>query len=165
MPWIEYTALAVTTAIFIIGLLCSILPVIPANVVVWLGILIHWLWMSDASVSTQAILITAAITLFSLVADLLFGYWGARKFGASWKGAVGALIGACVGLFLPPPLLWLIVGPIIGAVVGELVAGRTWKEGSRAGFGTILGSIVAFAVKFGLSLCVIAIFYIDLFTQ
>lgn len=163
MTWIEYTALATSSLIFIIGLLSSVLPVIPGNVIVWSGILIHKLWMTDASVSWKLVWITGGITLFSLLADLAFGYWGAKRFGASWKGAVGALVGACIGLFLPPPILWLILGPIIGAIVGELIAGRSFRDGGKAGFGTILGSVLSFGVKLGLSACVILLFYIDLF--
>lgn len=87
---------------------------------------------------------------------------GRKKFGATWKGAVGALLGALVGFFLPPPLFWLIAGPILGAIVGELLAGRTWKAGSKAGFGTLLGGILAFALKFGLSVCIVVLFYLSL---
>ena len=90
------------------------------------------------------------------------GVWGARKFGASWKGAVGAFLGAFIGFFLPPPLLWLILGPIVGAIIGELCAGRTLQAGSKAGLCAIIGSIIAFALKFGFCLLVVALFYLDL---
>ncbi|WP_269524668.1 DUF456 domain-containing protein [Coraliomargarita parva] len=162
MTWIEYTALGVSLLIFLIGLASAVLPIVPGNAVVWMGVVVHKLWMGEASVSWKIVILTGLVTLFSLLVDLLLGYWGARKFGASWKGALGALIGAAVALFIPPPLLWLIIGPIIGAVVGELAAGRNWRAGSKAGFGTILGSVLAFGVKFGLSLFVIGLFLLDL---
>ena len=50
-----------------------------------------------------------------------------------------------------------------GAILGELYAGRTWQDGSRAGLGTIVGGAVAFAFKFGLSICVVGIFLLGLF--
>ena len=78
--------------------------------------------MGDASVGWGTVALTGVLTLIGLLGDLALGYWGARRFGASWKGAVGALLGALIGSF--PPLLWLIAGPIIGAVLGALVAGR-----------------------------------------
>jgi uncharacterized protein YqgC (DUF456 family) len=163
MTWVEYTALGVTALIFLVGLATSLLPVMPGNFIVWAGVIVHKLWMGDASVSWKIVILTGALTLIGQVGDLLFGIWGARKFGASWNGAVGALLGAFAGFFIPPPLFWLIAGPIIGAVVGEVYAGRTWKDGSRAGLGTIIGGAVAFATKFGLSICVVALFYLDLF--
>jgi len=162
MTWIEYTALGLTSLIFMIGLATSLLPVVPGSLIVWSGIIIHKLWMDDASVTWKIVILTGVITLIGQIADFVMGVWGARKFGASWKGALGAFIGAFVGFFLPPPLLWLILGPVIGAVIGELCAGRTFKAGSKAGVGTIVGGLLAFALKFGLSVCVVALFYIDL---
>ncbi|MGB0257326.1 MAG: DUF456 domain-containing protein [Coraliomargarita sp.] len=165
MTWLDFTAHGVIALIFFIGLVTALLPVIPGSVIVWLGVLTHKLWMGDASVSWQIVALTGAITAFGLIADLLFGYWGAKTFGATWKGAVGALLGAFIGFFLPPPLFWLIVGPILGAVIGELIAGRDIKAGSKAGIGTLLGGAFAFALKFGLSVCVVAIFYLCLLFQ
>lgn len=162
MSSIEYTALGVTSIIFLIGLCGSLLPVIPGSLIVWSGILLHRLWLGEDSVSWMIVLLTGLLTLIGQLADLVLGLWGARRFGASWKGALGALIGACVGFFLPPPLLWLIVGPVIGAVAGELVAGRSLRDGGKAGIGTIVGGILAFALKFGISVCVIAVFAITM---
>ncbi|MGB0409596.1 MAG: DUF456 domain-containing protein [Opitutales bacterium] len=163
MTWIEYSALAISSLIFLTGLLTSLLPWVPGNFIVWAGIVLHKLWLGEASVGWDLVVLTGAITLMGQLADLVMGIWGARKFGASWKGALGALLGASMGFFLPPPLFWLIVGPIIGAILGEIYAGRTWQDGSRAGLGTVIGSILAFAARFGLSVCVIGIFFLGLF--
>lgn len=162
MTWIEYTALGVTSLIFLIGLVCSLLPVVPGSLIVWVGVLVHKLWLGDDSVSWKIVIITGLLMLVGQVADIVMGVWGARKFGATWKGAVGALVGAVVGFFIPPPLFWLIVGPVIGAIIGELAAGRTLKAGGKAGFGTVVGSVVAFALKFGLSVCVVSLFFLGL---
>jgi uncharacterized protein YqgC (DUF456 family) len=158
----EYTALGVSALIFMIGLIGSLLPVVPGSLIVWLGILLHKLWLGDASVSWNIVLITAILTIVGQLADVVMGAWGARRFGASWKGALGAFIGAFVGLFLPPPLLWLIVGPIVGAIAGELFAGRSFRDGGKAGFGTVVGGLLAFAIKFGLSVCAIGMFLVSL---
>lgn len=163
MNWIELTAHCVIALIFLIGLVTAVLPVVPGSLIVWLGVLIHQLWMGDASVGWKVVGFTGALTLIGLIGDLFLGIWGARKFGATWKGAAGACLGALIGFFLPPPIFWLIVGPIIGAVIGELAAGRDLQAGGRAGFGTILGAALAFALKFGLSVCVVMLFYMSLF--
>ncbi len=164
MTGMEWMTLSVATLIFMVGLAGSLLPVVPGNSIVWLGVIMHRLWMgADASVTWKIVILTGILTLFGQIVDFLMGIWGARKFGASWKGAVGAFVGAFVGFFVPPPLFWLIVGPIAGAVVGELAAGRTFREGGKAGVGTVVGGIIAFALKFGISMCVIALFFFDLF--
>jgi len=163
MTWMGYTALAVSASIFAVGLITSVLPVVPGSLIVWLGVIVHKLWMGDASVSWKIVILTGLLTLIGQLADLVMGVWGARRFGATWKGAVGAFAGACAGFFLPPPLLWLVIGPVLGAVIGELFAGRSLMQGSKAGFGTVVGSVLAFAVKFGLSVCVVALFFLGLF--
>lgn len=160
----EYTALGVCSLIFMIGLAGSLLPVVPGSLIVWLGVITHRLWMgADDSVTWKIVIIGGVLTLFGQLADFVMGVWGARRFGASWKGAVGAFVGAFIGFFIPPPLFWLIVGPIVGAVIGELAAGRSFREGGKAGFGTVVGGVLAFALKFGISVCVIALFFLDLF--
>ena len=164
MTGMEWITLSVATLIFMFSLVGSLLPVVPGSFIVWLGVIVHRLWMgADASVTWKIVILTGILTLFGQIVDFLMGIWGARKFGASWKGAVGAFVGAFVGFFVPPPLFWLIVGPIAGAVVGELAAGRTFREGGKAGVGTVVGGIIAFALKFGISMCVIALFFFDLF--
>jgi len=162
MNWIEYSALAVTSLIFLAGSITALLPVVPGNFIVWTGVIIHKLWMGEASVGWDVVALTGIITLVGQAGDFVLGIWGAKKFGASWKGALGALLGAGIGFFLPPPLFWLIVGPIVGAILGELAAGRSFRDGGRAGLGAIIGGIIAFALKFGLSLCVVIIFWIGL---
>jgi uncharacterized protein YqgC (DUF456 family) len=147
-----------------IGLAGSLLPVVPGSLIVWLGVITHRLWMgAEGSVTWKIVIIAGVLTLIGQFADFVLGVWGARRFGASWKGAVGAFVGAFIGFFIPPPLFWLIVGPIVGAVIGELAAGRTFREGGKAGVGTVVGGILAFALKFGISVCVIALFFVDLF--
>ncbi len=160
----DYTALGVCSIIFMLGLAGSLLPVVPGALIVWLGVITHRLRMgAEDSITWKIVIITGVLTLLGQVADFVMGIWGARKFGASWKGAVGAFIGAFVGFIVPPPLFWLIVGPILGAVIGELAAGRSFRDGGKAGIGTVVGGILAFALKFGISVCVIALFFLDLF--
>jgi uncharacterized protein YqgC (DUF456 family) len=164
MTALEYTALGVCSLIFILGLAGSLLPVVPGTLIVWLGVITHRLWMgAEESITWKIVILSGVLTLFGQVADFVMGVWGARKFGASWKGAVGAFVGAFIGFLIPPPLFWLIVGPILGAVIGELAAGRSFRDGGKAGIGTVVGGILAFALKFGISVCVIALFFLDLF--
>ncbi len=163
MNWVEYTALGITTLIFIIGIASTLLPLLPGNLIVWTGVLIHKLWMGDASISWKFVVITGILTIFIQIVDFFLGILGARYFGATWKGMLGAFLGALIGFFVPPPLFWLIVGPIIGAILGELASGRGFALSGKAGIGTIVGGLAGFALKFGLSVCVAVSFYFFLF--
>jgi len=70
---------------------------------------------------------------------------------------MGALIGL---LFFSLP--GLIIGPIFGAVLFELLSDRTGSEATRAGFGTVVGSVVALILKLGLTVGLGTAFYLAL---
>ncbi|MGA2053059.1 MAG: DUF456 family protein, partial [Opitutales bacterium] len=56
-------------------------------------------------------------------------------------------------------LLWLLLGPILGAMLGELLGGRRLAEAGRAGFGTIVGALVSLLFKLTVTTFLIGWFY------
>ncbi|MGJ3243757.1 MAG: DUF456 domain-containing protein [Opitutales bacterium] len=155
----ETWALLVAGGLVVIGLLSNLLPILPGQVIIFAGMVVHKVWLGEASVSWTYLAWMAGLTVLGLVADYLFAMWGAKRFGATWRGSLGALLGMAIGLFIPPPLFWLILGPIVGAIVAELLGGRAWKEAERAGLGTLLGALVALAVKLALSVIMAVTFF------
>lgn len=109
------------------------------------------------------VLAIGGMALAGEIAESVSSAAGAKKFGASKSGMVGALVGSIAGAiagtiflaFLP------IIGTLLGAVVGagavtvlaeRSVAGRTWTESSKSGAGAAVGRVVAIAIKGGLAL-------------
>ena len=80
---------------------------------------------------------------------------GAKKYGASKWGIVGAMVGMFLGLFIPIP----VVGPFLGAFAGAgaLEFYRLRKgdsetagaEAARAGLGATLGAVMGLLAEFG----------------
>ncbi|WP_309399220.1 DUF456 domain-containing protein [Cerasicoccus maritimus] len=165
----NWLALSVTFLIFFIGLVGSLLPVIPGCFVIWLGALLYWFWEPAGGIGLPYILTTAGLVILAQILDFVASYYGARKFGATWRGGVGALLGAIIGPFLLSfipgigTIAGLILGPIIGAFLGEISAGRTMKEGGKAGIGTVVGGLVSFAMKFAIALAMIGWFCFEVF--
>lgn len=157
----SHLALLIAVLLFVAGFVGSFLPVVPGNIIAWLGILIHKLMLGDASVSWVFFWIATVIAIVAQVLDYLCTYWGARKFGATWQAAVGGIVGGIIGVIFFN-IIGLIIGPVIGVVVVELARSGNLQKAGRAGIGTVVGGFVAFVVKFALTCLLIAGFFISL---
>lgn len=160
--WRFWLAHSLALVIFGFGLIGCLLPVLPGTLIVWMGVLVYRLIDPTDSIGWNFIIISGVIMLLTLLFDFLFAYWGGKRFGGTWKGGVGAIIGGIVGIFLPPPLLWIFLGPPIGAVIGELIARQKFAAARRSGYGTFLGGMVSYVMKIIYSFGVIFLFYIHL---
>ncbi|QYY35884.1 DUF456 domain-containing protein [Ruficoccus sp. ZRK36] len=159
---IHWLPFLVTALIIFIGVLGSIVPVLPGCVIIWSGIFIYKLWV-PGDVSWKVVIITGLLAALAQVLDFIAGYWGAKKFGGSTRGAVGAVLGGIIGPFVMSPFFGLVLGPIIGAIIGELSARRTLLESGKSGVGTLVGGIASFIIKIGISFCMVAMFYYSMF--
>jgi hypothetical protein len=68
---------------------------------------------------------------------------------------VGALVGAVVGLFFGPP--GLLIGPVVGAVAGELLKSGEVEHSLKAGFGALVGMAVALLARFALAFTMVGL--------
>lgn len=157
--------LSITLLLFLAGVLLTILPVFPGQLLVFAGVALFQIWLPEHGPGNIFLLVALGITLFSLVLDVLLSVAGARKYGASGIGTLGAVLGGVIGIFLPPPLFWIFVGPVAGAIAGELIAGRKVGEAGRAGWGTFLGAMLAMAIKLAVCFFLIAGFAILVIRQ
>ena len=80
-----------------------------------------------------------------LVLDTVVPALGAKRFKCSRWGVAGCMIGTVVGMFFG--VLGLVSGPFIGAVSGEIVAGRSFPESVRGGLGAFLGFLSGVLLK------------------
>ena len=140
------------------GLVGSFLPLVPGSALIWIGILIHKLWLGPESVSWTFVGWAAAAVVLSQVLDTVCTWWGARRFGASWRGALGAVVGGLLGVIILGPI-GLVLGPIAGAVIAELLSDRSLREAGRAGLGTVVGGVAAFVMRFGIACAMVVSFY------
>jgi uncharacterized protein YqgC (DUF456 family) len=68
------------------------------------------------------------------------------------------MVGAVAGLFFPLP--GLIIGPIVGAIAGEFVAGKRLVSAGRAGWGTLLGNLAGMLGKLAIGLVMVSWFLV-----
>ena len=147
--------------IMIVGIIGSIAPALPGTPLIMLAAL-GYAWYTDFKVISTATLIALLIIMcLSLLVDYFSGLVGAKKYGASKWGLLGAFIGGLLGLFLGLP--GLIVGPFVGAFIGELVTGKGPEEAFLVGWGSLIGILGGGVIKVILALIMVIIFVIALF--
>jgi uncharacterized protein len=151
VTWVEILGLTMALVVMLIGLVGSVVPGLPGSPLILAAAVVHRLCFGDAGASTPVLLILAAMTLVSLGLDYAATALGARKFGATWRGAVGAVLGGVIGLFFALP--GILLGPFVGATLFEMLGEKEFEKAVRAGAGATLGLLLGVIGKF--SLCVI----------
>src|SRR6266581_1907650 len=147
-----------TIALFAVGLIGTVVPILPGTTVILAAAIIHRLMLgAEKSIGWKTIVVLVLLTLLSYVFDFLGSYFGAKYFGATKWGAFGAIVGALIGLFFG--IIGLFAGPVIGAVAGEFVAGKRMIDAGRAGWGSLLGNLGAMIAKLVIALVMITIFF------
>ena len=138
--------LTVLSAILIlIGIVGSVLPVIPGPPLAWLGLLLLS-FIQNSTLSVGFIVIMAAIMIVVTVLDFLIPIWGTKKFGGSKAGVTGSTLGLVIGLFFGPP--GIILGPFVGAFLGEIIAnGTELKLALKSATGSFIGFLLSTGLK------------------
>lgn len=144
-------------ALMIIGILGSIMPVLPGPSFSWLGLAL--LYFTNAVPLNYWILGgTLLLTILLSVLDYVIPAKGTKKFGGSTYGIWGTNIGLIVGIFAPIPF-GFIIGPFVGAFVGELLYNSTdHHRAFRAATGSFLGFLASSFIKF-----IVCMMYLGLF--
>jgi hypothetical protein len=142
----EIAMLILALLVMAVGLVGSFLPMIPGVPLVYSGYLIYGLASGWRHYGLGIMVAFGLVTVLVIVLDYVAGSMGAKKFGASRAGAWGAIIGAVVGV-LTFNLIGLVVGTFGGAVLGELLLGRTMGEAFRSGWGAFLGFLAGSLFK------------------
>lgn len=141
----------------LVGLAGSVLPVLPGVPLMLLGMFIAAWIDSFARIGPWTLAILSALTLLSVVIDILASALGAKRVGASRQAVLGAAAGGVLGIFLGLP--GLILGPFVGAVAGELLARRRLSRaetrvavniGLAAWVGFLVGTVAKLAIAFAM---------------
>jgi hypothetical protein len=141
----------------LVGLVGSVLPVVPGLIISWLGILLLF-WVPEVEVSSSLLWITLAITLVILILDYIIPILGTKKLGGSKFGMYGAGVGLVVGLLAPMPL-GILIGPFVGAYLGEVIfAKKASQPALKAALGSFLGFLTSTVLELMASFSFFVIF-------
>lgn len=156
MDSITFAAKLVVAVLLVLGLAGSLLPFLPGTPLILAAALLHALVTDFSPIGAGRLLILAGLTALALVLDYVAGAVGVKRFGGSAWSVWGAVIGGVVGLFFGP--LGLLLGPVVGAVAGELVKGGAVEHSLRAGFGAAVGMVCGLLGRFTIALAMSSLF-------
>ena len=156
------TLLSILAIVFgVVGCVGCIVPVLPGVVLAYVGYLSLY-FCSYNTISTTWLVVFGVLTAIVSVLDYLLPSYMTKKFGGSKAGERGAMAGVIGGFLLGP--IGIIVGPFVGAVLGELIYDSSdKKQALRSGFGSFLSFFVGTGIKLAVSLWLTVEIFIDVF--
>ena len=148
----------------IVGLIGSVLPVLPGPPLGWLGLL--FLELTVAIPTNYWLLgITFVIAIGIFLLDYMMPAISTKKFGGSKAGAVGAVLGLIIGILAPIPF-GILIGLFFGAFIGEIVFNKTkGPQALKSALGSFLGFLVSTFMKLTVSLVFLGIFIWEVFAN
>ncbi len=132
----------------LVGLAGCFLPVLPGPPVSYVGLLL--LHFTDrVQFSASELVLWGVLVVIIQILDYVTPLWGAKYSGGGKWGNWGCAIGMVAGIFLFPP--WgVLVGPFVGAFVGELLVGKPSADALKAGLGAFVGFLFSVVIKVAL---------------
>ena len=144
----DITLAVLGAALVLVGFMGSILPIIPGPPISWAGLLLlKWTDFVDdhGAAYENALWILLFFVILVTILDYVVPIVGTKKYGGSKRGVWGATIGVVVGLFFGP--LGIIIGPFLGAYIGEISTGKKDKDALRAAWGSFMGFLLGVGLK------------------
>lgn len=150
-------ALVCAVPLMLIGLAGVVVPGLPGAPLIWLGMLIYGLIAGFDNLSLWFYVCQATLAASTFAVDILATAWGVKRWGGSKAAAWGAILGSLTVFAIGP--LGLLIGPLVGAIAGELILGREFSHAVRAGIGSFWGFLGGTVSKIIIAGAMIAWFF------
>ena len=154
----------VTGCLLAAGVVGCVLPVLPGHLIIFLAAVAHRLMLGaeGSGLRWWSFVILGVLVAISQILEMVSGAAGARWFGGTRWGALGALVGTIVGMFFMP--FGLLVGPLLGAMLGEIgLARQETRPAVISGVGSVVGTLAGVGIKIVIGAMMIVWFFLDVF--
>jgi len=154
----EAVLIIIGLILIVIGIIGCVLPGLPGAPIAYVSLIL--LQFAEESPFSWAfmlawLLIVIGVTLL----DFYVPAWGTKKFGGSKYGSWGSIVGLIAGLIFPP---WgILIGPFLGAYIGELIGGKHNNDALKAGFGAFIGFVAGTLMKLAVTITIGVYFTIE----
>jgi uncharacterized protein YqgC (DUF456 family) len=133
-----------------------VVPILPGAALIFAGLLVAAWADGFTRVGAFTLTVIGLIVVVIYVIEVLAASAGAKRLGASPRAVTGAALGTLVGLFFGLP--GLLLGPFLGAAIGEWTLHRELARAGGAGLRAWIGFVLGTGIKIALAFSMVAIF-------
>lgn len=129
----------------IVGILGSVLPALPGPPISYVGLLLL-LPCEGADISSTTLWVTGIFLAIVSILDYVAPVWLTNLSGGGKQATRGSMAGLIAGLFFFPP--WgLVVGPFVGAFIGELMESASKGKALKVALMSFVGFVMTTGMK------------------
>ncbi len=146
----EGLIILVCIILLLLGIVGTILPVLPGLLLSLCGLLIYK-FGTNSELSMVYIWIFAGLTLLSVFLNYIIPAKTNRKYGGTKWGSIGSIVGTFAGMFLIPIPFGFLIGMFLGVFIGELLHDAS---DSKKAFNSMKGAFIGFVLGTGFNFLV-----------
>ncbi|WP_308638537.1 DUF456 domain-containing protein [Paenibacillus silvisoli] len=155
----EIAGWIIVILLFAVGMAGAIFPILPGALAIYAAFFVYGFFISFSPFGFWFWTIQTLIVAALFIADYAVSAWGVKKYGGSRASVIGSTIGLIFGPFVIPAF-GLILGPLLGAVAGELITGAKVDKALKVGLGAVVGLFSSMVAKVILQAAMIIVFII-----
>lgn len=144
----------------VIGFVGTFLPILPGTVLIYTGFLFYGIMTSFTTLGWLFFLGQLLLVGLSYLVDFAASAYGVKFYGGSKAAIWGAFLGTLLIFVIGP--IGLLVGPLAGAIVGEILMGEELRRAFKSGFGTFMGMLGGTIARLFISMVMIGWFVIQI---
>ena len=145
---------AVVAVAMVLGLIGTIVPVLPGILLIWGAAVVYGLLIGFTTTGWVVVGILSVLAVMSIIKSIVIPRRAAAQSGASIWAQLGAVFGGMVGFFIIP-VLGLVIGALAGLLAVEVLIKGNWDEAWTATIGTAKGFGISALIDLGLGLLMI----------
>lgn len=167
----DFIWIIVGIILILVGIAGAIIPGVPGPIISFVALLVLQL-RNNPPFDEKLLVIMGIISAAVTVLDYVVPIWGTKKFGGSKMGVRGSIVGLIIGIIGLPILgivigpfgiIGILLGPFVGAFVGESMAGKDSTTAMRSAVGSFIGFLGGTLMKLAYSIVVGYYFFAALF--